>query len=90
MCGGTVNYVITHIDRQNGFAIASRKLALEKLRFASRGQKPLGKTVEVKILSVGKGICTATYNGYDVELNQREISYSVVKDLREGFCIRAT
>ena len=83
MCGGMVDYVITHIDRENGFAIASRKLALEKLRFASRRRRPLGKSVEVKIVSVGKNICTATYNGYDVELPQREISYSVVKDLRE-------
>jgi ribosomal protein S1 len=83
MSGGTVDYVVTHIDRENGFAVGSRKLALEKLRFASRRKTPLGETVEVKIVSVGKNICTATYSGYDVALAQRDVSFSVVKDLRE-------
>jgi ribosomal protein S1 len=83
MCGGTVDYVITHIDRENGFAVASRKLALKQLRFASRRYDPLGKTVDIRIIAVGKNVCTAHYSGYDVLLSQRDISYSVVGDLRE-------
>ena len=82
MCGATIKYVITYIDRENGFAIASRKAALEKLRFATRNKDMLGKTVKVEIISVGRNVCTAHFNGYDVLLSQKDISYNIVKDLR--------
>ena len=84
MCGANVDYVVTHIDRESGFAIASRKLALEKIRIANaRRRYTPGRVVDVKVISVGRGVCTVTYNGFDVVLPQREISYSAVPDLRE-------
>ena len=84
MCGANVDYVITHIEREEGFAIASRKLALEKIRRAnSRRRYKEGKIVDTKVISVGKGVCTVTFNGYDVMIPQREFGYSVVPDLRE-------
>ena len=84
MCGAKVDYVITHIEREEGFAIASRKLALEKIRRAnSRRRYSEGKIVDTKIISVGRGVCTVTFNGYDVMIPQREIGYSAVPDLRE-------
>jgi len=85
MCGADIEYVITYIDRENGFAVASRKVALEKLQYAiSRKRTLIGKTVEVKVVSVGRNVCTVNYSGYDVQLNQRDISYSIVPDLREA------
>jgi ribosomal protein S1 len=84
MCGANVDYVITHIDREEGFAIASRKLALEKIRRANaRRRYTPGRIVDVKVISVGRGVCTVTYNGFDVVLPQRDISYGAVPDLRE-------
>lgn len=84
MCGANVDYVITHIEREEGFAIASRKLALEKIRRAnSRRRYSKGKIVDTKVISVGRGVCTVTFNGYDVMIPQREIGYSAVPDLRE-------
>jgi len=83
MCGATIGYVITHIDRENGFAIASRKTALERLRFATRHKDMLGKTIKVDIISVGRNVCTAHFNGYDVLLRQKDISYNIIKDLRD-------
>lgn len=84
MCGAQVSYVITHIDRENGFAVASRKLALNKIRKAtSRRRIKEGQVIECQIISVGKGVCTATFNGYDTMLSQRDICYSSVPDLRE-------
>jgi len=83
MVGGKVEYVITHVDRENEFAVASRKLALKRLRFASRRLNPVGQTVDVKIVAVGKNVCTVSYNGYDALLSQKDISYSIVGDLRE-------
>ena len=83
MCGADVNYVITYIDREAGFAVASRKLALEKMqRAASRRRIQEGQVVDVNIISVGKGVCTVNYAGYDVMLTQRDVSYSIVPDLR--------
>lgn len=32
MCGAKLDYVITYVDRENNFAVASRKLALEKMQ----------------------------------------------------------
>ncbi len=34
------------------------------------------------VISVGKGVCTVNYAGYDVMLTQRDVSYSIVPDLR--------
>ena len=84
MCGANIDYVITYIDREAGFAVASRKLALEQIRRTNaRRRYTAGKTVDVKVISVGRGVCTVTFNGYDVMLSQRELSYSAVPDLRE-------
>lgn len=83
MCGARVSYVITHIDREEGFAIASRKLSLEKIRRASirRMGKP-GDVVDVDVLAVSPNLCTVTYNGYDVTVPQRDVSYGRIEDLR--------
>ena len=39
--------------------------------------------VDVHVISVGRGVCTVNYGGYDMMLPQREITYSIVPDLRE-------
>lgn len=83
MCGAKVNYIITHIDREAGFAVASRKYALKRIRDAFNWRVREGETVDVEILSVGRNVCTVTYSGYDVLLPQKEVSYSVVPDLRD-------
>lgn len=84
MCGTTVDYVITYIDREAGFAVASRKRALTKTRSATarRGLEP-GQVIDVKVLSVGRGVCTVHFGGYDMLMPQRDVSYSIVPDLRE-------
>ncbi len=84
MCGADIEYVITHIDREAGFAIASRKMALERARNAAVGRRIREDSkITVKILSVGRNTCTVSYNGYDMVLHQRDICYSPVSDLRE-------
>lgn len=84
MCGAKIDYVITHIDRENGFAVASRKVALEQIRRAnSRRRYKAGQIVDTKVISVGRGVCTVTFNGYDTMIPQRDIGYSAVPDLRE-------
>lgn len=84
MCGAKVSYVITNIDRESGFALASRKLALEKIQRANfRRMAKVGEMVDVDVLAVGRDLCTVTYNGYDVTVVQRDVSYVSIEDLRE-------
>lgn len=84
MCGANVSYVITHIDRESGFAVASRKLALEKIQRANIRRTPkVGSLIDVEVLAVGKNVCTVTYNGYDVTISQRDVSYLNTFDLHE-------
>ena len=84
MCGANVNYVVTYIDRESGFAVASRKLALEKMqRATARRRLREGQMVDVDVVSVGRGVCTVNFGGFDVMLPQRDVSYSIVPDLRE-------
>ncbi len=84
MCGAKISYVITHVDREAGFAIASRKLALEKIRAAdSRHIVKKGSILDVQVLSAGRNMCTLNYRSYDIRLPQREISYNVIQDLRD-------
>lgn len=84
MCGAKVDYVITHIDRESGFAVASRKMALAALQrnYVRRSIKE-GQMVEASVIAVGRNVCTVTYRGYDSILPQREVSYGAVPDLRE-------
>lgn len=83
MCGARISYVITHIDREEGFAVASRKLSLEKIRRASiRRMGKVGDVVDVDVLAVSRNLCTVTYNGYDITVPQRDVSYGRIEDLR--------
>lgn len=83
MCGANVPFVVTHIEREAGFAIASRKLALEKMqKLTDRREGLTGRTVAVDVVSVGRNVCTVNFGGYDVMLAQRDVSYSLVPDLR--------
>ena len=84
MCGAKVSYVITNIDRESGFALASRKLALEKIQRANyRRMAKVGEMVDVDVLAVARDLCTVTYNGYDVTVIQRDESNVSIEDLRE-------
>lgn len=84
MCGANISYVITHIEREAGFAIASRRLALEKVRMTNKHRDiSAGQTVNAEIISVGRNMCTAHYLGYDSEVPQREASHNYIPDLRD-------
>lgn len=83
MCGAKLDYVITYIDRENNFAVASRKTALEKMQKATNRRNIADRIVEADVVSVGKNVCVLNYGGYDVLLRQRDIHYTMVGDVRE-------
>ena len=88
MPGANVDFIVTYVDREGGFAIASRRLALRKRRVYFRKKEALhaiGARTTCQILAVGPRRCLVTSNGYDVDLTQRELSYSAIPDLRDVY-----
>lgn len=83
LCGSQLDYIVTHIDREGGFAVASRKKALEKLQWVTNRRSLENRIVNTNVISVGKSSCVINYRGYDVILHQRDISYITINDLRE-------
>lgn len=84
ICGADISFIVTEIDREGGVALASRKQALEQIRRVNaRRRISEGQTVEVDVISVGRDVCTVSYRGYDVLLPQKEVSHTLITDLRD-------
>lgn len=88
MVGSTIDYIIIKVDRENGFAIASRRLALKARRYffahrpAMHGE---GARVKCNMLVVGARRCLVECYGHDINLSQRELRYSAIPDLRNEY-----
>lgn len=87
MAGAQVDFVVTHVDREAGFAIASRRLALHSRRyfFSTQPLHQTGNRVPCHVLAVGPRRCLVECYGYDVNLSQRDMSYAAIPDLREQY-----
>lgn len=87
MAGAQIDFVITHVDREAGFAIASRRLALRSRRYFFSTQ-PLhrpGSRVTCHVLAVGPRRCLVECYGHDINLTQRDMSYAAIPDLRNQY-----
>lgn len=86
--GAKLDVVIIHVDREAGFAIGSRRMALSSRRyyFANRPNlnKP-GTRVKCSVLAVGPRRCLITCHGHDINLTQREMRYTAIPDLRNEY-----
>ena len=87
MPGAQIDFVITHVDREAGFAIGSRRLALHSRRyfFSTQPLHQPGSRVACHVLAVGPRRCLVECYGYDVNLSQRDMSYAAIPDLREQY-----
>ena len=86
--GATIDFVIIHVDREAGFAIGSRRLALPSRKYFFSTQPGLcapGSRVNCEVLVVGPRRCLVTCHGHDLDLTQRELSYTAVPDLRDVY-----
>ena len=86
--GATIDFVIIHVDREAGFAIGSRRLALPSRKYFFSTQPGLctpGSRVNCEVLVVGPRRCLVTCHGHDIDLTQRELSYTAVPDLRDVY-----
>lgn len=88
MSGAVIDFVVTHVDREAGFAIASRRLALRARRYYFSTQPSMnrsGARVKCHVLAVGPRRCLVECGGYDIDLTQREMRYTAIPDLREQY-----
>ena len=87
MPGAQIDFVITHVDREAGFAIGSRRLALASRRyfFSTQPLHQPGSRVPCHVLAVGPRRCLVECYGYDVNLSQRDMNYAAIPDLREQY-----
>lgn len=86
--GAKLDVVIIHVDREAGFAIGSRRMALNSRRyyFANRPNlNRLGTRVKCSVLAVGPRRCLVTCHGHDINLTQREMRYTAIPDLRDAY-----
>ena len=88
MSGATIDFVVTHVDREAGFAIASRRMALRTRRYYFSTQPSMnrrGARIKCHVLAVGPRRCLVECGGYDIDLTQREMRYTAIPDLREQY-----
>ena len=86
MPGAQIDFVITHVDREAGFAIGSRRLALASRRyfFSTQPLHQPGSRVPCHVLAVGPRRCLVECYGYDVNLSQRDMSYAAIRSIAEA------
>lgn len=88
MTGATIDFVVTHVDREAGFAIASRRMALILKKRSFAKQTPLsqpGTRLKCRVLAVGPRRCLVECHGHDIEMTQREMRYTAIPDLRNEY-----
>ena len=88
MAGAVVDFVIIHVDREGGFAIGARRLAMVPRRYYFSTQPSLnrsGARVQCRVLAVGPRRCLVECYGFDVNLTQREMRYTAIPDLRTEY-----
>jgi hypothetical protein len=86
MVGCKIDYIVMEIDREGECAVASRRLALAAKRrvFARRGHRE-GEKLTCNVIAVGAKRCSVELGGYDIQLTQRDLSYTAIPDLRERY-----
>jgi ribosomal protein S1 len=88
MVGATIDFIIIKVDRENGVAVASRRMAARSQRyfFAHRpALHRIGAQVKCRVLSVGPRRCLVECYGHDIDLTQRDLRYTAIPDLREEY-----
>jgi Ribosomal protein S1 len=83
--GASIDFVITRVEREAGFAMASRREAMRNQRYYFSRRRELsavGAETKCQVLSVGPRRCTVECYGHDMNLTQRDLSYTAISDLR--------
>ena len=88
MVGSVIDFIIIKVEREAGFAIGSRRLALRSQRYFFSHRPNLnarGAKIKCRMLSVGPRRCLVECYGHDIGLTQRELRYTAIPDLRNEY-----
>lgn len=88
MSGAEIDYTILDVDREGGVAIGSRRMAaLAQRHFfdSVKGGRKLGERLTCRVLSVGPKRCLVECGGRDMNLTQKDLTYTATPDLRERY-----
>lgn len=88
IAGANIDFVVISVDREGGLAIGSRRMALPSRRYFFSTQPDInrpGSRISCNVLVVGPRRCLVSCNGYDLDLTQREMSYTAIADLRDKY-----
>lgn len=88
LMGAMLRFTIIKVDRENGFALASRKLAMKAQRayFARRPElAETGARLRCSVIDVGPVRCLVECYGHDITLTQKDLCYVSVPDLRYAY-----
>lgn len=85
MVGAKIDFIIIKVERESGFAVASRRLASRAKRYYFSQRPALhneNARVKCRLLAVGPRRCLVDCYGHDINLTQRDIRYTAIPDLR--------
>ncbi len=88
MVGAMIDFIVIKVDREAGFAIASRRMAARSQRYYFSHRPALhreGARAKCRVLSVGPRRCLVECYGHDINLTQRDLRYTAIPDLRNAY-----
>ncbi len=88
MVGATIDFVIIKVDREGGFAIASRRMALRSRRYYFAHRPHLqeeNRRTTCKVLAAGNRRVLVACFGHDISLRADALRYRHTMDLKEEF-----
>ena len=88
MVGATIDFIVIKVDRESGFAVASRRMAARSQRYYFSHRSALhkdGVRTTCWVLSVGPRRCLVECFGHDINLTQRDLRYTAIPDLRDAY-----
>lgn len=88
MGDANIEFVITYVDREKDYVVASRRLALASRRYYFSNQpnlNRLGARVPCSVLTVSLRRLLVSCYGYDVNLTQRDLDYTAIPDLTKKY-----
>ena len=88
MVGAAIDFIVIKVDRESGFAVASRRMAARSQRYYFSHRPALhreGARTTCRVLSVGPRRCLVECFGHDINLTQRDLRYTAIPDLRDAY-----
>ena len=88
MVGAMIDFIVIKVDRESGFAVASRRMAARSQRYFFSHRPALhreGTRAKCRVLSVGPRRCLVECYGHDINLTQRDLRYTAIPDLRDAY-----